>query len=103
MAGVTVRRLMEFRILGPLEILEKGRQVSVHRGKEQALLAYLLLHANELVPTDRLIDELWGERPPPTVRKNLQNAVSQLRKVLGETRLVTEQPGYRFRLELGEL
>ncbi len=58
---------MEFRILGPLEVFDdEGRPVPVHRGKEQALLAYLLLHPNELVPSDRLIDELWGERPPAT-------------------------------------
>jgi YVTN family beta-propeller protein len=94
---------MEFRILGPLEVVDGGQPVAVHRGKEQALLAYLLLHANELVPTDRLIDELWGERPPPTVRKNLQNAVSQLRKSLGNGRLVTQPPGYRFRVDPGEL
>lgn len=49
---------MEFRILGPLGVDDDGRSVAVRRGKEQALLAYLLLHANEFVPTDRLIDEL---------------------------------------------
>ena len=94
---------MEFRILGPLEIDDDGRGVTVRRGKEQALLAYLLLHPNEFVPTDRLIDELWGERPTPTARKTLQNAVSQLRRALGDGRLVTEPGGYRFRLEHGEL
>jgi YVTN family beta-propeller protein len=94
---------MEFRILGPLEVVDEGRPVAIHRGKERALLAYLLLHPNELVPADRLIDELWGERPPPTAPKILQNAVSQLRKGLGDGRLMTQPPGYRFRLESGEL
>lgn len=94
---------MEFRILGPLEVVDEGRPVALHRGKERALLAYLLLHANELAPADRLIDELWGERPPPTAPKILQNAVSQLRKALGDGRLMTQPPGYRFRLEPGEL
>ena len=94
---------MEFRILGPLEVDDDGRSVAVRRGKEQALLAYLLLHANEFVPTDRLIDELWGERPTPTARKTLQNAISQLRRTVGEGRLVTEPGGYRFRLDHGEL
>ena len=75
----------------------------LQRGKQLALLAYLLLHPNELVSTDRLIDALWGERPPPTAAKILQNAVSQLRRVLGEDRLLTQPPGYRFRLEPGEL
>jgi len=94
---------MEFRILGPLEVIDEGRPVVLQRGKQLALLAYLLLHPNELVSTDRLIDALWGERPPPTAAKILQNAVSQLRRVLGEDRLVTQAPGYRFRLDPGEL
>ena len=80
---------MEFRILGPLEVVDDGRPVSIRRGKEQALLAYLLLHANEVVSSGRLIDVLWDERPPPTASKILQNAVSHLRKHLGEGRLLT--------------
>jgi DNA-binding SARP family transcriptional activator/streptogramin lyase len=94
---------MEFRILGPLEVIDEGRPVVLQRGKQLALLAYLLLHPNELVSADRLIDALWGERPPPTAAKILQNAVSQLRRALGEDRLVTQPPGYRFRLEQDEL
>ena len=94
---------MEFRILGPLEVVDDGRPVVLQRGKQLALLAYLLLHPNELVSADRLIDALWGQRPPPTAAKILQNAVSQLRRALGEDRLVTQPPGYRFRLEQGEL
>jgi DNA-binding SARP family transcriptional activator/streptogramin lyase len=94
---------MDFRILGPLEVVDDGRPVVLQRGKQLALLAYLLLHPNELVSADRLIDALWGERPPPTAAKILQNAVSQLRRALGEDRLVTQPPGYRFRLEPNEL
>jgi DNA-binding SARP family transcriptional activator/streptogramin lyase len=94
---------MEFRILGPLEVVDGGHAVALQRGKQLALLAYLLLHPNELVSADRLIDALWGERPPPTAAKILQNAVSQLRRALGQDRLVTQPPGYRFRLEPGEL
>ena len=94
---------MEFRILGPLEVVHDGRPVSIRRGKEQALLAYLLLHPNEVVPSDRLIDALWDERPPPTASKILQNAVSHLRRALGENRLLTRDPGYVLRVEKGEL
>ena len=94
---------MEFRILGPLEVVDDGRPVSIRRGKEQALLAYLLLHANEVVPSDRLIDALWDERPPPTASKILQNAVSHLRRELGENRLLTRDSGYVLRIEKGEL
>ena len=94
---------MEFRILGPLEIVGDDGPISVHRGKEQALLAFMLLHPNELLPSERLIDELWDERPPATAAKILQNAVSQLRKALGDGRLETRPPGYVFHLSAGEL
>ena len=74
---------MEFRLLGPLEVIDGDELVSVGSGKRGALLAYLLMHANEVVPADRLIEELWGERAPATVNKSLQVHVSQLRKELG--------------------
>ena len=94
---------MEFRILGPLEVVDDGRPVSIRRGKEQALLIFLLLHPNEVVSSGRLIDALWDERPPPTASKILQNAVSHVRKELGEGRLLTRDPGYVLRVEKGEL
>ena len=94
---------MEFLILGPLEVVEDGRPISIRRGKEQALLAYLLLHANEVAPSGTLIDVLWDERPPPTASKILQNGVSHLRKQLGNSRLETRDPGYLLRVEKDEL
>jgi DNA-binding SARP family transcriptional activator/streptogramin lyase len=94
---------VEFRILGQLEVDDDGRPVSIRRGKERALLIYLLLHPNEVLPSGRLIDALWDERPPATAAKILQNAVSHLRKELGDGRLITTGPGYLFRLEEGEL
>jgi YVTN family beta-propeller protein len=94
---------VEFRILGPLEVVDEGRPVSIRRGKEQALLVYLLLYANEVVPSGRLIDALWEERPPPTASKILQNAVSHLRKQLGDGRLVTRDSGYVLRVDENEL
>src|SRR6266540_3261491 len=94
---------MEFRILGPLEIVDENGPITLHRGKEQALLCFMLLHPNELLPSDRLIDELWEGRTPPTAPKILQNAVSQLRKALGDGRLETRRPGYVFHLAPGEL
>jgi DNA-binding SARP family transcriptional activator/DNA-binding beta-propeller fold protein YncE len=94
---------VEFRILGPVEVVDDGRPVSIRRGKQLALLAYLLLRPNELVPSERLIDELWEQDPPPTAAKVLQNAVSELRKALGEDRLLTRPPGYMLRVEPGEL
>jgi YVTN family beta-propeller protein len=94
---------MEFRILGPLEIVGEDGPITLHRGKEQALLAFMLLHPNEVLPSDLLIDELWDGRPPATAPKILQNAVSHLRKALGDGRLETHPPGYVFHLQPGEL
>jgi class 3 adenylate cyclase len=93
---------VEFRILGPLELADDGRPLPLGRGKQKALLALLLLHANEVVSAEQLIDELWGEAPPATVDNALQNYVSRLRKRLGE-RLLTRSPGYLLRVEPGEL
>ena len=94
---------MEFRILGPLEVFENGRRLDVGGAKQRALLAILLLHANEVVSTDRLIDALWEDEAPHTGRKALQVYVSQLRKVIGKERITTRSPGYRLRVEPGEL
>src|SRR5687767_9915454 len=94
---------MEFRLLGPLDVLEDGRSLQLGRGHQRALFALLLLNANEVVSTDRLIDELWGESPPRTVLKSIQVYVSRLRKELGDGRLVTQPPGYVLRADRTEL
>ena len=67
---------MDFRILGPLEVSSEGRDLALGGTKQRALLAVLLLRANEVVSTDRLIDELWGDRPPATVAKVVHVYVS---------------------------
>ncbi|MDP9262061.1 MAG: AAA family ATPase, partial [Actinomycetota bacterium] len=85
---------MEFRILGPLEVVEEGRPLRFDRRLSRALLAYLLLHANEPVSADRLIDQLWGPDAPRTATASLQNYVSRLRKTLGADRLRLEPAGY---------
>jgi DNA-binding SARP family transcriptional activator len=97
---------MEFRILGPLEALEEGRAVKLGASKQRALLALFLLHANETLSADRLIDELWGERPPPTAAKTVQVYVSRLRKALagGEGNgsaggVATREHGYELSLD----
>src|SRR6266508_618010 len=93
---------MDYRILGPLEAEREDRPLAVTGRKPRALLALLLLHPNETVPTDRLIDDLWGERPPATAANTLQVYVSKLRKLLAD-RLVTEGAGYALRVEPDEL
>jgi DNA-binding SARP family transcriptional activator len=94
---------MDFRFLGPLEVFEHDRTLALGGVKQRSLLALLLLQANELVSTDRLIDQLWGTSPPATAGKSVQVYVSRLRKVLGEGRLVTHGRGYLLRVESGEL
>jgi len=94
---------VEFRILGPLEVLDGSTPVRLGGRNQRALLALLLLNAGDVVSTDRLIDGLWGEEPPRTAPTSLQNAVSQLRKLLGADRVVTKAPGYFIRLEEDEL
>jgi DNA-binding SARP family transcriptional activator len=74
---------MEFRLLGPLDVVDEGRSIEVGHGKRRSLLAVLLLHPNEVISAERLIDVLWGERPPATAAKSLHVYVSQLRRELG--------------------
>ena len=86
--------VVEVRLLGPLEVDVDGRILDVRRQKQRALLALLALRAGEVVPTDRLVDELWGDEPPKAAVGSLQNFVSELRKMLGAEVLVTRSPGY---------
>jgi DNA-binding SARP family transcriptional activator len=91
---------VDFRILGPLEVWEGENQISVRGSKQRALLAVLLLHANEIVSTDRLVDLVWGDDPPEAGGTALRVRVSQLRKALGEggAAIVTRTPGYVLEL-----
>ena len=100
---------MDYGILGPLEVRAGDRVVPLRGARQRELLAVLLLHANEIVSSDRLIDDLWEGDPPPTAGKMIQNGVSQLRKLLtpdgteGEQLLVTRSPGYLLHVEPDEL
>jgi YVTN family beta-propeller protein len=93
---------MEFRVLGSLEVVDRDGPVALGAPKQRALLAVLLLHRGEPVSSDRLIDEIWGEQPPASANKIVQGYVSNLRKVLGDGRLVTQGRGYTLRVEPGE-
>jgi predicted ATPase/DNA-binding SARP family transcriptional activator len=93
---------VEFRILGSLEVVADGPPLTVKGRKPRALLALLLLHRNELVPPDVLIDDLWGEKAPATAANTLQVYVSQIRKIVGD-RLTTEGGSYRLRVDPDEL
>ena len=90
---------MEFRLLGRLEVVDDGRVVPIERQRARAVLAFLLLHANEPVSGERLIDEIWGPEPPKSATASLQNYVSHLRKALGREVLATEPGGYVLRVD----
>jgi DNA-binding SARP family transcriptional activator len=90
--------VLEFRILGPLEVVDGEEVLHLGGQKQRALLALLLLDPNRVVSTDRIVDALWGEQPPRTAATSLQNFVSQLRKLVGPETLVTKPPGYELRL-----
>ena len=102
---------MEFRVLGPFEVVdEELGVVPLGAAKERALLALLVLHADEVVSSERMIDELWGERPPESAANVLHTYISHLRRTLEPGRrrgvdglIVTRPPGYLLRLEPGQL
>jgi DNA-binding SARP family transcriptional activator len=90
---------MEFRILGRLEVWDGGNAIALGGPKPRALLALLLLHANEIVPADRLIEELWRHDPPANAAAALQVNLSRIRKALPHDVVVTRSPGYVLHVE----
>jgi predicted ATPase/DNA-binding SARP family transcriptional activator len=95
---------VEFRLLGPVEVLgDDGGPVAVPGKRPRAVLALLLLHPNQAISTERLIDAVWGDDPPASARGALQVHVHALRKALGVDRIVTRAPGYLVRVAPGEL
>jgi predicted ATPase/DNA-binding SARP family transcriptional activator len=94
---------VEIRLLGSVEARNEGEALTLPAGHRRTLLACLALNANRPVSRDRLVDALWGESPPSKAANALQVQVHGLRKLLGVDRIETDGPGYRLRLEPGEL
>jgi DNA-binding SARP family transcriptional activator len=94
---------VQFRILGALEVHDGPRTIEIRAGNDRALLVLLLLHANEVVSSYRLIEDLWSGSAPASAPKILQACISRLRRALGADRIETHPPGYRLRVEQGEL
>src|SRR4051812_12372096 len=86
--------LLEFRLLGPLEVRRGGDPVTLGGRRQRALLALLCLHPATVIAVDRIVDELWGESPPRTARHAVEVHVSELRKLLGADVIATRAPGY---------
>jgi DNA-binding SARP family transcriptional activator len=94
---------MRVRILGPFQLEEGGQRITIGGVRQRAVLAGLLLHANEVVPSEQLLVELWGADAPPSAVNALQAAISRLRRVLPPGRLITTDPGYTLRVFPEEL
>ncbi|MFC0439341.1 BTAD domain-containing putative transcriptional regulator [Kutzneria buriramensis] len=88
---------MEFRLLGPLQVVRDNAEVPVNAAKQRVLLAALALHAGRLLPADELIDRIWGPTPPAGARNTLRTYVMRLRKALGDASVIeTMLDGYRL-------
>jgi WD40 repeat protein/DNA-binding SARP family transcriptional activator len=90
---------MRARVLGPLEVTDGAHRPNLGGPKQRLVLAHLLMRANSVVSTDVLIQEVWGDDPPPAARSSLQSYVSHLRGALGNERLVSRPPGYVLQIE----
>ena len=89
---------MHIRILGPFQVEEGGRRITIGGLRQRAVLASLVLHANEVVPSEQLLVELWGEDSTPSAGNALQAAISRVRRTLPPGRLITQAPGYLLRV-----
>jgi predicted ATPase/DNA-binding SARP family transcriptional activator len=96
---------VEFRVLGPLEVVAAGQPLDLGTPRQRTLLGLLLVHAGEVVSYDRVVEELWDGDPPATARHTLQGYVHRLRRTLGGDawRLTTRPPGYQLKVSTGEL
>ena len=107
-AGAAPAARLEFRLLGPVQMLVDGQPAALNGGMQRGLLAVLLLHANRTVATEQLRGALWDTCPPRTAKASLQWQISQLRKLLDRAdpaadRLRFRHPGYVLHVEPGEL
>src|SRR5436309_15866653 len=93
---------MQFRLLGPLEVVDATERVLEIRPRECTVLAMLLLETERVVPLDRLARAVWGDTPPPTARQQLPNSASRLRAILHDHgfrgRILARSPGYLLQL-----
>jgi ABC-type branched-subunit amino acid transport system substrate-binding protein/DNA-binding SARP family transcriptional activator len=94
---------VEFRILGPLEVIDQGTSLALGGPRQRLVLAFLVVEANRVVSTDRLIDRIWGDEPPDAARQALFSYVSRLRKLLGADRIQARPPGYTLVAERDEI
>jgi DNA-binding SARP family transcriptional activator len=85
---------MDFRLLGPVEVLVDNKSVSISAPRQKTVLALLLAECGKVVSVERLVDALWPEGPPPTARSQIQITISALRRLIGGDVILTRAPGY---------
>jgi class 3 adenylate cyclase len=90
---------MEFRVLGPLEVIGPGGSIKIGSDLQRAILALLVLHVGETISTDHLIDEVWGDSPPPSAQHAIGVHVSRLRRALVVDCIESQPHGYRLRTD----
>ncbi|HEV3471919.1 MAG TPA: BTAD domain-containing putative transcriptional regulator, partial [Actinomycetota bacterium] len=93
-------RVIELRVLGPVEVLRNGQMVRIPGDRERALLALVVIERGGVLSTDQLIDRLWGDHLPDNPSNALQAVVSRLRRAIGNEAIVTKKPGYALGIEL---
>jgi DNA-binding SARP family transcriptional activator len=111
LVATTVERALRFRILGPIEVVgDDGQRIGLEGRRARALLAVLLVHRDQIVSDDQLIDVLWGDTPPPQAKSSLQAYISKVRSVVaspgglsGSERIVRRPPGYQLVTLAGEV
>jgi DNA-binding SARP family transcriptional activator len=98
---------LQFRVLGPVEVTDGGQSLPLGGPKQRALLADLILNAGRVVPTARLIDDLWGDAPPATAGHTVEAYIARLRRVLRDGSapgvLLTRPPGYVLDVDPGQV
>jgi len=94
---------MHFKVLGPLHVTGPEGPISLGGPKQRAVLAHLLVRANELVPAESLIDQVWSGEPPEAARGTIHSYISHLRKALGADRIEGRPPGYVLHVGADEL
>jgi DNA-binding SARP family transcriptional activator len=95
--------MRDFRLLGPIEVRLDGEALPLQGGRQRAILAVLCLAANRLVPSEDVVEALWGEEPPRTAGASLRNALVELRRLLGPDAIETRPPGYVLHAQPGEV
>ena len=102
MPGGMVLALLDYSMLGPLEVVRHGKVLPITGNRERVVLTALGVLAGEVVSNERIADALWGDGPPRSSTKIVQNLVLRLRRTLGDSVIETRPGGYVLRIDPDE-